>query len=48
VPPPRTAGRGLRCATILTTIVAMNYETNASIVIPEEWRTKVAAFEERL
>jgi len=40
--------RELRCATILTTIVAMNYETNASIVIPEEWRTKVAAFEEPL
>jgi len=40
--------REIRCATILTTIVAMNYETNASITIPDDWRAKVEAFEERV
>ena len=40
--------RKIRCAKILTTTVAMNYKTNESIVVPDEWRKRVEAFEERL
>lgn len=37
--------RGIRCATIASTLVAMDYTANATIVVPEDWRTRIAAYE---
>jgi acyl-CoA thioester hydrolase len=37
--------RGERCAHLHSPMVAFNYATGASIVIPEAWRERVGAFE---
>ena len=37
--------RNVRCATISCTLVAFDYQTNATIVVPDVWRAKIAAFE---
>jgi acyl-CoA thioester hydrolase len=37
--------RGVRCARITSTMVAMDYVSNETIVVPEEWRERIAAFE---
>ncbi len=37
--------RELRCATISTTLVAINYETNTTIAVPADWRARIAAYE---
>ncbi|MDQ2857544.1 MAG: acyl-CoA thioesterase [Candidatus Eremiobacteraeota bacterium] len=36
---------GLRCARIETTLVAIDYETGETIVVPDAWRESVAAYE---
>jgi acyl-CoA thioester hydrolase len=36
---------GARAATLLATMVAFDYEANASVPVPPEWRERVAAFE---
>ena len=35
----------LRCAHLHSPMVAYNYLTNTSIVVPEDWRRRIAAFE---
>ena len=37
--------RDVRCARIETTLVAMNYESGATIAVPPEWRERIDAFE---
>jgi acyl-CoA thioester hydrolase len=37
--------RAIRCAHAVTTIVAMNYETGKTIVVPQSWRAAIAEFE---
>jgi acyl-CoA thioester hydrolase len=37
--------RAVRCARITTTMVAMDYTTNESVVVPAVWRERIAAFE---
>lgn len=37
--------RGLRAATIHSTVVAFDYNTNATIVVPQRWRDAIARFE---
>jgi acyl-CoA thioester hydrolase len=37
--------RAARCARITTTMVAMDYATNQSVVVPPVWRERIAAFE---
>jgi acyl-CoA thioester hydrolase len=37
--------RNVRCTHALTPVVAMNYATGETIVVPDSWRAKVAAFE---
>jgi acyl-CoA thioester hydrolase len=37
--------RDERCATIVCTLVAFDYEANRTIVVPDAWREKIAAFE---
>ncbi|MBD5633667.1 MAG: acyl-CoA thioesterase [Candidatus Eremiobacteraeota bacterium] len=36
---------GERCATIACTLVAFDYDANRTIVVPDAWREKIAAFE---
>ncbi len=38
-------GEEARCAHLHTSMVAFNYPANESIVVPDEWRRRVAAFE---
>jgi acyl-CoA thioester hydrolase len=38
---------GIRVATLTSAMVAMNYTLNRSIPVPDQWRAKVRAFEER-
>jgi acyl-CoA thioester hydrolase len=37
--------RNVRCTHAVTPVVAMNYLTGETIVVPDAWRAKVAAFE---
>jgi len=37
--------RAARCALITTTMVAMDYTANETVVVPEAWRERIAAFE---
>jgi acyl-CoA thioester hydrolase len=37
--------RNLRCTHAVSTLVAIDYGTGATIVVPDDWRAKVAAFE---
>ncbi len=37
--------RGVRCATIASTLVAMDYTTNTTIAVSEDWRARIAAYE---
>jgi acyl-CoA thioester hydrolase len=37
--------REVRCARMVTTMVAMDYERGTSIAIPAEWRERIAAYE---
>jgi acyl-CoA thioesterase FadM len=37
--------REVRCATIDCTLVAFDYVTNRTILVPDAWRAKIAAFE---
>ncbi|GAC1521618.1 MAG: hypothetical protein NVS2B3_17790 [Vulcanimicrobiaceae bacterium] len=37
--------RALRCAIIVSTLVAMDYSTKATIVVPDDWRARIAAYE---
>jgi len=37
--------RTLRCATIVSTLVAMNYTTSTTIAVPDDWRTRIDAYE---
>lgn len=39
------AGDGREFATAVTVLVAYDYRKNSSILIPEDWREKIAAFE---
>jgi acyl-CoA thioester hydrolase len=36
---------GVRCARITSTLVAMDFEKGQTIVVPDEWRQRVVAFE---
>jgi acyl-CoA thioester hydrolase len=36
---------GLRCARVVSTMVAMDYETNTTIAVPKAWRERIAAFD---
>ena len=36
---------GLRCARITTTLVAMDFEAQRTIVMPDAWRERIARFE---
>ena len=36
---------GVRCATIGCTLVAFDYETQQTIVVPDSWRETIAAYE---
>lgn len=38
--------RAVRCATIASTVVAMDYEAAATIAVPGAWRARIAAFEQ--
>ena len=40
--------RALRCATIASTLVAMDYTTNATIAVPDDWRARIGAYERTL
>ena len=37
--------RGVRCARITTTLVAMDFELGRTIVMPDVWRARITAFE---
>ncbi|GAC1548031.1 MAG: thioesterase family protein [Vulcanimicrobiaceae bacterium] len=37
--------RAVRCTTIASTLVAMDYTTNATIAVPDDWRARIAAYE---
>ncbi len=37
--------RKVRCAKITSTLVAMDYATNATIPVPDDWRARIAAYE---
>ncbi len=39
--------RAARCARLTTTMVAMDYTKNESVVVPTVWRERIAAFETR-
>jgi acyl-CoA thioester hydrolase len=36
---------GVRCATIGCALVAFDYETQQTIVVPDLWRAKIAAYQ---
>ena len=37
--------RSVCCATIATTLVAMDYTNNVTIAVPDAWRSRIAAYE---
>lgn len=37
--------RAVRCATIASTLVAMDYTNASTIAVPDDWRTRIAAYE---
>ena len=37
--------RDIRCANIETTLVAIDYASGKTITVPDEWRSRIAAFE---
>ncbi|GAC1406937.1 MAG: thioesterase family protein [Candidatus Velthaea sp.] len=37
--------RAVRCATIASTLVAMDYTSNATIAVPDDWRARIGAYE---
>ncbi len=37
--------RGIRCATIASTLVAMDYTANVTIAVSDDWRARIDAYE---
>ena len=37
--------RALRCATVASTVVAMDYTNDATIAVPSDWRDRIATYE---
>jgi len=37
--------QAIRSATVVSTLVAMDYRTTSTIAVPDEWRARIAAYE---